>query len=98
VQRFQEQMRSLTRRKAPLKLREVSARSNPVIRGWGHCYRQAEVTRLFPRLDRWSAHRIDSCLAKRWRNPRWRQYPTRRWIAACGLGRRTPLIPGLVRQ
>jgi RNA-directed DNA polymerase len=43
VQRFQEQIRALTRRKAPLTLREVIERINPVIRGWGHFYRQAEV-------------------------------------------------------
>ena len=56
VQRFQEQIRSLMRRKAPLKLREVIERINPVIRGWGHCYRKADVKRLFHRLDRWIEH------------------------------------------
>jgi group II intron reverse transcriptase/maturase len=96
VQRFQEQIRSLTRRKAPLKLREVIERINPVIRGWGHFYRKADVRRLFHRLDRWIEHRIYSFLAKRWRNPMWRQYPTRRLIAEFGLVRLTHLIPGLV--
>jgi RNA-directed DNA polymerase len=96
VQRFQEQIRSLTRRKAPLKLREVIERINPVIRGWGHFYRKADVKRLFHRLDRWIEHRIDSCLAKRWRTPLGRQYPTRRLIAELGWVRLTPLIPGLV--
>ena len=96
VQRFQEQIRSLTRRKAPLKLREVIERINPVIRGWGHFYRKADVKRLFHRLDRWIEHRIYSFLAKHWRNPLWRQYPTRRLIAEFGLVRLTHLIPGLV--
>jgi group II intron reverse transcriptase/maturase len=96
VQRFQEQIRSLTRRKAPLKLREVIERINPVIRGWGHFYRKADVKRLFHRLDRWIEHRIYSFLAKHWRNPMWRQYPTRRLIAEFGLVRLTHLIPGLV--
>jgi group II intron reverse transcriptase/maturase len=58
VQRFREQIRALTRRKAPLKLREVIARIHPVIRGWGHCYHKAEVRRLFHRLDRWIEHRL----------------------------------------
>ena len=98
MQRFQEQMRSLTRRKAPLKLREVIERINPVSRGWGHFYRQADVQRLFPRLDRWIEHRIYAFLAKRWRNPMWRQYPTRRVIAEFGLVRLTHLIPGLVHR
>jgi RNA-directed DNA polymerase len=96
VQRFQEQIRRLTRRQAPLKLREVIERINPVIRGWGHFDRKADVKRLFHRLDRWIAHRLDSFLAQRWRNPMWRQYPTRRLIAEFGVVRLTHLIPGLV--
>jgi RNA-directed DNA polymerase len=96
VKRFQEQIRALTRRKAPLKLREVIERINPVIRGWGYFYRKADVRRLFHRLDRWIEHRLYSFLAKRWRNPMWRQYPARRLIAEFGLVRLTHLIPGLV--
>jgi RNA-directed DNA polymerase len=96
VKRFQEQIRALTRRKVPIKLRELIERINPVIRGWGHFYRKADVRRLFHRLDRWIEHRIYSFLAKRWRNPMWRRYPTRRLIAEFGLVRLTHLIPGLV--
>jgi RNA-directed DNA polymerase len=96
VKRFQEQIRALTRRKAPLTLREVIERINPVIRGWGHFYRKADVRRLFHRLDGWIEHRLDSFLAKRWRNPMWRTYPTRRLIGEFGLVRLTHLIPGLV--
>ena len=66
------------------------------MRGWGHFDRQAEVRRLCPRRDGWIAHRLDACLAKRWRNPRWRIDPTRRLSGAFGLGRLTHLIPGLV--
>jgi RNA-directed DNA polymerase len=36
MKRFQEQIRALTRRQVPIKLRELIERSNPVIRGWGH--------------------------------------------------------------
>jgi RNA-directed DNA polymerase len=96
VKRFQDQIRALTRRKAPLKLREVIERINPVIRGWGHFYRKADVRRLFHRLDGWVERRIYSFLAKRWRNPMWRTYPTRRLIEEFGLVRLTHLIPGLV--
>jgi RNA-directed DNA polymerase len=96
VKRFQEQIRALTRRKVPIRLWELIARINPVIRGWGHFYRKADVRRLFHRLDRWIEHRIYSFLAKRWRNPMWRRYPTRRLIAEFGLVRLTHLIPGLV--
>jgi RNA-directed DNA polymerase len=96
VKRFQEQIRALTRRKAPLTLREVIERINPVIRGWGYFYRKADVRRLFHRLDGWIEHRLYSFLAKRWRNPMWRRYPTRRLIGEFGLVRLTHLIPGLV--
>jgi RNA-directed DNA polymerase len=96
VKRFQDQIRALTRRKAPLKLRELIERINPVIRGWGHFYRKADVRRLFHRLDGWIEHRLYSFLAKRWRNPMWRIYPTRRLIGEFGLVRLTHLIPGLV--
>lgn len=96
VKRFQEQIRALTRRKAPLTLREVIERINPVIRGWGQFYRKADVRRLFHRLDGWIEHRLYSFLAKRWRNPMWRTDPTRRLIGAFGLVRLTHLIPGLV--
>jgi RNA-directed DNA polymerase len=96
VKRFQEQIRALTRRKAPLKLREVIERINPVLRGWGHFYRKADVRRLFHRLDGWVERRIYSFLANRWRNPMWRTYPTRRLSEEFGLVRLTHLIPGLV--
>jgi RNA-directed DNA polymerase len=95
VKRFQDQIRALTRRKAPLKLRELIERINPVIRGWGHFYRKADVRRLFHRLDGWIEHRLYSFLAKRWRNPMWRIYPTRRLIGEFGLVRLTHLIPVL---
>jgi RNA-directed DNA polymerase len=98
VKGFQEQIRALTRRKAPLTLREVIERINPVIRGWGHFYRKAEVRRLFHRLDGWIERRRYAFLAKRWRNPMWRTYPTRRLIGALGLVRLTHLIPGLVSR
>jgi len=98
VTRCPEQIRARTRRKAPLKLREVIERINPVIRGWGHFYHKADARRLFNRLDRWIGHRLSSFRATRWRNPMWRRYPTRRLIAEFGLVRLTHLIPGLVHR
>jgi RNA-directed DNA polymerase len=96
VNRFRDQIRSLTRRKAPLTAREVIERINPVIRGWGTFYRKADVRRLFHWLDGWIERRIYAFLAKRWHNTMWRQYPTRRLIAECGFVRLTQLIRGLV--
>jgi len=98
VKRFRDQIRKLTRRKAPVKLEELIDQINPVIRGWGNFYRKAHVRLLFNRLDRWIERRIYSFLAKRWRNTVWRKYPTRRLIEDYGLVRLTHLIPSLSRR
>jgi group II intron reverse transcriptase/maturase len=98
VKRFQEQIRALTRRKAPLSLQEMITQINPVIRGWGTFYRKAHIRLLFNRLDRWIERRLYSFLAKRWRNGKWRTYPSSRLIGEFGLVRLTHLIPGLVAR
>ena len=95
VQKFRDQIRSLTRRKAPLKLREVIDRVNPVMRGWGTFYRKANVRGLFHRLDGWIERRLYSFLAKRWRNAMWRRYPGQRLRDEFGLVRLTHLIASL---
>jgi len=96
VQRFRDQIRSLTRRKTPVTLQELVDRLNPVVRGWGTYYRKANVRRLYNQLDRWITRRIYSFQRKRWRNTMWRKYPTKRLIGEFGLVRLTHLIPGLV--
>jgi RNA-directed DNA polymerase len=98
VRRFRDQIRGLTCRKAPLTLRELIETINPVIRGWGNYYRKAHVRRLFNRLDRWIERRLYSFLAKRWRNGKWRTYPTRWLIEEFGLVRLRHLISGLITQ
>jgi group II intron reverse transcriptase/maturase len=98
VQRFQEQIRALTRRQAPLTLRQVIDQINPVIRGWGTFYRKAHVRLLFNRLERWIERRLYAFLAKRWRTGKWRTYPASRLIGEFGLVRLTHLIPGLVER
>jgi group II intron reverse transcriptase/maturase len=98
VKRFRDQIRQLTRRKAPVTLPEMIDRINPVVRGWGNYYRKAHVRQLFNRLDRWVERRLYSFLAKRWRNTMWRRYPTRRLVEEFGLVRLTHLIPGLVNR
>jgi len=95
VKRFREQIRRLTRRRIPLKLQEMIDGINPVIRGWGNYYRKAHVRGLFHQLDGWIERRLYSFLAKRWRNAKWRRYPSSRLINEFGLVRLTHLIPGL---
>ncbi len=98
VERFRDQLRSLTRRNAPVSLRTLIDQVNPVIRGWGNYYRNGNVRRLFHQLDGWIVRRLYSFLARRWRNTMWRRYPTRRLIEEYGLVRLTHLIPGLVTR
>lgn len=98
VKRFQAQIRKLTRRKSPVRLRELIDQINPIIRGWGNFYRKAHVRRLFHRLDGWIAQRIYSFMAKRWRNRMYRKYPVKRLVEEYGLVRLINLVPSLTRQ
>ena len=75
VHRFMDQVRALTRRRVPLKTKELIEELNPVLRGWGHHYKRAHVRKLFHRLDGWIVRRIRSHRCKRWRNGGWRQLP-----------------------
>jgi RNA-directed DNA polymerase len=95
VHRFKDQIRSLTRRRAPVTLRDMIAVINPIIRGWGNYYRKANVRTLFHRLDGWIERRLWSFIAKRWRNAAWRRYPTSRLVNDFGLVRLIHLVPGI---
>jgi group II intron reverse transcriptase/maturase len=92
VTRFQDQIRNLTRRRAPVTLRDMIAVINPIIRGWGNNYRNAHVRMLFHRLDGWIERRLWSFISKRWRNTAWRRYPSSRLIADFGLVRLIHLV------
>ena len=43
VDRFKDQIRTLTQRKIPLRLGEVIETINPIIRGWGNYYCRSHV-------------------------------------------------------
>ena len=95
MDRFKDQIRSLTRRNAPVRLRDVIEAINPVIRGWGNYYRKAHVRKLFHRMDGWIERRLRSFVAKKWRNTVWRQYPLPRLVQEFGLVRLIYLVPGI---
>lgn len=42
VQHFKDQVRRLTRRKAPVSTEELIKQINPVVRGWGHHFKRAQ--------------------------------------------------------
>ena len=95
LKRFKDQIRNLTRRKTPGKLADMINRLNPVIRGWGNYYRKAHVRNIFHGLDGWIQRRLYSFLAKRWRNTKWKHYPSRRLYEEMGLVNLIRLVPSL---
>jgi len=95
IQHFKDQIRRLTRRKAPLSTQGLIERINPVIRGWGLYFCRAHVRGLFNRLDRWIVRRIWSHRFKRWRNAGWKRLPQRLLYGEYGLVNLTSLIPSL---
>src|ERR1700688_874724 len=53
IRRFMDQVRQRTKRRIPLKTKELIAALNPLLRGWGQYYKRAHVRTLFHRLDGW---------------------------------------------
>lgn len=98
VKRFMDQVRSRTRRKAPLKTEELIEQLNPVLRGWGQYYKRAHIRKLFNRLDRWIVRRIWSHRHKRWRCAGWKALPTAKLYGEYGLVNLVGLIPSLAAQ
>jgi group II intron reverse transcriptase/maturase len=98
VRHFKEQIRRLTRRKAPLKTQELIEQVNPVVRGWGQHYKRAHVRKLFNRLDRWVVRRIWSHRLKRWRCCGWNTLPRSKLYGEFGLVNLVGLIPSIATQ
>jgi RNA-directed DNA polymerase len=95
VGRFMDQVRALTRRRVPLRTKELIEELNPVLRGWGHHYKRAHVRKLFHRLDGWIVRRIRSHRSRRWRNGGWRQLPETKLYGEYGLVNLIQLIPSI---
>jgi group II intron reverse transcriptase/maturase len=98
VQHFKDQIRKLTRRRAPVKLPTLIEQINPVIRGWGQYFCKAHVRKLFHRLDSWIVHRIWSQRHKRWRCCGWKTMPKTKLYGELGLVNLISLIPSLSSQ
>jgi RNA-directed DNA polymerase len=93
-----DQVRALTRRRVPLKTKELIERLNPILRGWGNYYKRAHVRKLFNRLNRWIVRRIWSHRFKRWRNIGWRVLSDRTLYREYGLVNLIQLIPSLASR
>jgi len=98
INRFMDQVRALTRRRVPLKTKELIEGLNPILRGWGNYYKKAHVRKLFNRLNRWIVRRIWSHRFKRWRNLGWRLLPDRTLYRDYGLVNLIQLIPSLASR
>src|SRR5215468_4724267 len=98
IQRFQDQVRQRTKRRVPLKTKELIAELNPLLRGWGEYYKRAHVRKLFNQLDRWIVRRIWSHRFKRWRNGGWTQLPTATLYGEYELVNLVGLIPSLASR
>ena len=98
IRRFKDQVRRLTRRRAPVTTLELIQRLNPVLRGWGEYYKRARVRRLFHQLDRWIERRIWSHRYRRWRCQGWRTLPSKKLYGQFGLVNLIDLIPSLASR
>jgi RNA-directed DNA polymerase len=98
IRRFMDQVRQCTKRRVPLKTRELIEQINPILRGWGYYYKRAHVRLLFNRLDRWIVRRLWSHRLKHWRCAGWKVLPTARLYGEYGLVNLVGLIPSLASQ
>jgi len=98
IQRFKEQIRKRTSRKAPVTTDGLVQDINPLIRGWGEYYKWAHVRRLFHRLDGWIVRRIWSHKYKRWRCRGWKTLPSSKLYGEYGLVNLVGLIPSIASR
>ncbi len=98
IRHFKDQIRKLTRRRAPVTTEELIQQINPVLRGWGHHYKKAHVRRLFHQLDGWVERRIWSHRYRRWRCRGWRTLPRAKLQAEYGLVHLVGLIPSIASR
>lgn len=98
ISHFRDQIRRLTRRKAPVSTHELIQQVNPVVRGWGHHYKRAHVRKLFHQLDGWLVRRIWSHRHGRWRCCGWKTLPCSTLYGELGLVNLVAMIPSIATQ
>lgn len=95
IRHFKDQIRQLTRRKAPVTTVELIQQINPVLRGWGEYYKRAHVRGLFNRLNRWVVQRLWAHRYRHWRCCGWRTLPKSKLYGEYGLVNLVGLISSL---
>lgn len=95
IERFKDQIRARTTRKAGISTIQLIQDINPIIRGWGNYYCKAHVRKLFSQLKAWILRRIWSHRFKRWRNAGWKRLPEDKLYHEYGLVNLIYLIPSI---
>jgi RNA-directed DNA polymerase len=72
VQRMRLKLKELFRRGRGWSLTRTIRELNPILRGWGHYYRLADVEGVFEELDQWVRRRLRLLLWRQWKRPRTR--------------------------
>jgi group II intron reverse transcriptase/maturase len=72
IKNYKDKIRSLTRRKQPIKPEELCKRVNPINTGWGNYFKIGNVKGLYRELDGWTRKRIRAFIeGKVSRNSNW---------------------------
>ncbi len=95
INRFRDQVRARTSRKASVCTFELIQQLNPLIKGWGQYFCKAHVRKLFLKLSKWIVRRIWSHKFKRWRNHGWKILPEKKLFGEYHLVNLLHLIPSL---
>lgn len=72
VKRLKEKLKDLFRRGRGWSLARTIRELNPILRGWGHYFRLADVEGVFEGLDEWIRRRLRVLLWRQWKRPRTR--------------------------
>jgi RNA-directed DNA polymerase len=72
VKRLKVKLKDLFRRGRGWSLARTIRELNPILRGWGHYFRLADVKGVFEELDEWIRRRLRVLLWRQWKRPRTR--------------------------
>lgn len=72
VKRLRMKLKELFRRGRGWSLARTIRELNPILRGWGHYFRLADVEGVFEELDQWIRRRLRVLLWRQWKRPRTR--------------------------
>jgi len=72
VKRLKMKLKDLFRRGRGWSLARTIRELNPILRGWGHYFRLADVEGVFEELDSWIRRRLRVLIWRQWKRPRTR--------------------------